>query len=44
VDYGGWDHHINLKDSSRPGARTVAILKAFWTDLGEQRRRVTIAQ
>ena len=43
VDYGGWDHHINLNDSFPAQAREFSqSLQAFWNDLKDYRHRLTI--
>jgi uncharacterized protein (DUF1501 family) len=43
VDYGGWDHHIDLNKQFPDQARHLAqSLQAFWNDMAAYRHRLTI--
>jgi len=43
VDYGGWDHHIDLAAQFAPQARQLSeALAAFWNDMAPYRERMTI--
>jgi uncharacterized protein (DUF1501 family) len=43
VDYGSWDHHVNLNLNFPPKARELSrALAAFWDDLKAYRDRLTV--
>jgi len=43
VDFGGWDHHVDLNEQFPPQARELSqSIAAFWDDLKDYRHRLTI--
>jgi len=43
VDYGGWDHHVNLNEAFGPQARELSLaINAFWNDMADYRDRLTL--
>ncbi|TAL04021.1 MAG: DUF1501 domain-containing protein [Rhodospirillaceae bacterium] len=43
VDYGGWDHHINLNTAFGPQAQELSLaINAFWNDMKDYRDRLTL--